>query len=536
MSAAFFGGVVAGCLPSTTPSNPEPTPTSFRAAMGTPRPEPTQSATAIPQPSQTVEPTASLQSEPTVVASNQDVLTQEQKERLYQAALRYEAGTEGEAIQVAKDLAYVQGDGHPASMCGPLSAAILRDAGLLNPYIDLHEFWLLNPRLHQSTFEKIFPPGPFEWHRVTESTRTFDFKAFPLKAGDFLYIYAGDPGSFEHMITVSRVDDQGRAYSVTNYETETGFYIGERMLYDPNDPGVGQFYIWTDRKYAKIGMTGFGGFQLMRFAAPVRPPQPQELELARQIDQVLGEAGGDWKILIKELDGQEVYSRRSLDRVHVASVIKLAIAILFFKSLENLGETDLRAFLKTGTAGRSYEQLLRAMLVDSEEDAAGVLQNEIRVNQLNIQKTLEAWGLKGIDLYMRRSTVQELVGMAEKLYLGKLLGKEATWILLELLETYTPNDDTRLGAIRKRLPDGYHFYNKRGTITDGLMVVGDLAIISLPTSAGDRVYGLGIFGYQSLQPTTYERLDAAVAQVAQAFWDFTQSAGESIGSWGQLGW
>ena len=191
----------------------------------------------------------------------------------------------------------------------------------------------------------------------------------------------------------------------------------------------------------------------------------------------------------------------------------------------------LRARAASGQASPEEAEALRAMLVDSEEDAAAVLQNEIRINQLNVPKPLESWGLGEIDLVLRRSTVGELVRMAEKLYQGELLGQEATRILLELLETYTPNDDTRLGAIRKHLPAGYHFYNKRGTITDGMMVVGDLAIISLPTHAGDRVYGLGIFGYQSAPPTTYEKLHAAVAEVAHAFWNYTQTNGESFGVW-----
>ncbi len=522
---------MAGCLPSASKPTPAPTSTALPTATSTSLPEPTRTVTPTAPPSPTAQPTPQPEAEPTVAAPDQDVLTVDQKQRLYQAAMAYEADTEAEAIRVAQGLAYVQGDGHPASMCGPLAAAILRDAGLLSPYIDLHEFWLLNPRDHLDTLEKVFPPDRFEWQRFTESIQTFDFKAFPLKAGDFLYLYAGDPGSFEHMLTVSRVDEQGRAYSVTNYETETGFYIGERMLYDPNDPGVGQFYIWTDRKYAKIGLTGFGGFLLLRFAVPVVPPDPQAAELARQIDQVLAEAGGEWKISIKEIDGAELYSRRSLDRVHVASVIKLPIAILFFKSLEADGLTDIAKELEKGTAGRSYQQLLRAMLVDSEEDATDILLNEIRLNHVDVQKTLAGWGLGGIDLDLRRSTVYTLVQMAEKLYLGKLLGKEANEMLLTLLETYTPNDDLRLGVIRKLLPAGYHFYNKRGTITQGLLVVADLAFLTLPTPGGDRAYCLGVFGYQGLQATTYEKLDAAIARIARVFWDFTQATPLSLGRW-----
>ncbi|MCU0485131.1 MAG: class A beta-lactamase-related serine hydrolase [Anaerolineales bacterium] len=525
MGAALLGGVVAGCVPDDLLNPPDPT----RTALPTVTPVPgTLTPTASPQPSETPAPTAAAaQSAPTAEVISQDVLTQAQKEHLHQAALSFEARTEAEAIRVARSLAYVQGDGHPASMCGPLSVAILRNAGLLNPYIDLHDFWLLNPRSSQDILEKVFPVERFEYIRVSESIRTFDFKAFPLKAGDFLYLFAGNSGSFEHMLTVSRVDEQGRAYSVTNVDSGSGYSIGERMLYDPNNPGEGQFYAWTDRKYAMIGMTGFGGFLLIRFAAPVHTPDDQAIALAQQIDQLLERTGGDWKILIRELDGIEVYSRRSLDRVHVASVIKLAIAVLFMKSLETLGKTDLQGALETGTGGRSYRQLLKAMLVDSEEDAAEVLQAEINTNQLNIPRTLEAWGLKGIDLVGRRATVQEMVQMAELLYQGQLVGAEATQILLDLLETYTPNDETRLGVIRGLLPAGSHIYNKRGTITDSVLVVGDLAVISSPVFTGKGVYTLGIFAYQGTPLTTYEKVDAAVQEIALAFWQYAQAVANS---------
>ncbi len=536
MGAALLGGAVAGCVPSEVLKPPDPTGTRIPTVTGTAVPAPTHTSTESAQLSDTPEPTAAAQSEPTAPAASQDVLTQAQKERLHQAALSFEARTEAEAIRVARELAYVQGDGHPASMCGPLSVAILRSAGLLNPYIDLHEFWLLNPRNNQDILEKVFPPDRFEWVRVTESIRTFDFKAFPLKAGDFLYLFAGDSGSFEHMLTVSRVDAQGRAYSVTNIDSEAGYSISERMLYDPTNPGQGQFYDWTDWKYAKIGRTGYGGFLRIRFAVPVPAPAPQAVGLAQQIDRVLAAAGGDWKILIRELNGVEVYARRSLDRVHVASVIKLAIAVLFMKSLENPGNADLQAVLDTGTAGRSYRQLLRAMLVDSEEDAAAVLQREISANQLNIPRTLEAWGLKGIDLPARRATVQEIVLLAEKLYQGKLVGAEATRVLLEMLETYTPNDETRLGALRRLLPAGAHIYNKRGTITDDVLVVGDLAVISIPGLTSERVYTIGVFAYQGRSLTTYEKVEAAVTEIALAFWQYAQAKESSGRLWRQWVW
>jgi hypothetical protein len=90
-----------------------------------------------------------------------------------------------------------------------------------------------------------------------------------LYAGDFLYLFAGDSGSFEHMLVVSRVDESGRAFAVTNLNTTEGVVIREVMLYDPNEPGKGQFYEWTNRANDALGRTGYGGYWLWRLKAPL---------------------------------------------------------------------------------------------------------------------------------------------------------------------------------------------------------------------------------------------------------------------------
>ena len=76
------------------------------------------------------------------------------------------------------------------------------------------------------------------------------------------------------MLVVTRVDDNGRAYSVTNHATSDGFVIDEVMLYDPANPGLGKFSEWTNRQNNKIGTTGFGGFELWRLTQPVRETKP----------------------------------------------------------------------------------------------------------------------------------------------------------------------------------------------------------------------------------------------------------------------
>ena len=211
----------------------------------------------------------------TPTATTQGALSWQQEQRLYEASLKFLAENEEDATIIVRDqIDYLESIGeHPSLVCGPLSAVILRDAGLLPPDVDLHGFWLLDPRLRPSQviLETYFPPDRYEWYHFDTPTIEFDFKAFPLLPGDFIYLYAGKNGTFEHIITVSRVDDAGRAYTVSNLGTEDGFVIRELMLYDPNHPGQGQFYDWMNREInGWLGMTGDGGFDLWRPKAPVQ--------------------------------------------------------------------------------------------------------------------------------------------------------------------------------------------------------------------------------------------------------------------------
>jgi len=65
-------------------------------------------------------------------------------------------------------------------------------------------------------------------------------------------------------LTVTRVDEFGRAYSVTNNFTDAGFVILEYLLYDPSHPGEGIFYEWPDPANRHLGLTGFGGMDVWR--------------------------------------------------------------------------------------------------------------------------------------------------------------------------------------------------------------------------------------------------------------------------------
>jgi hypothetical protein len=254
---AIESSVTPTLLPATTTSVP-PTNTGF------PIPSETRAiATETPQPTATTTPTP------------RGALTWEQEEHLYEASLKFIAENEDDATVIVRDqIDYLVSEAEdPSLVCGPLSAVILRDAGLLPPDVDLHGFWLLDPRLRPSQIilETYFPPERYDRYQFETGSHQFDFNAFPLLPGDFIYLYAGINGTFEHIITVTRVDQAGRAYTVSNLNTEEGFVIRELMLYDPNQPGVGQFYDWMDRDLnGWLGMTGDGGFDLWRPVAPVQ--------------------------------------------------------------------------------------------------------------------------------------------------------------------------------------------------------------------------------------------------------------------------
>jgi hypothetical protein len=267
---------LTACQPAATPILASPTVTNIAVSTDQPPtipPAPAASPTITEiLPTSTALPPTSTQT-PTVTPTPRGALTWEQERLLYAASQRFLAETAEEANQIIRQqIDYLPGDVEDVSLvCGPLSAILLREAGVLPPDTDLHAFWLLDPRTrtNQITLETYFPKERFAWYHFDTPMHEFDFAAFPLLPGDFLYLYPGRNGTFEHMITVTKVDEQGRAYTVSNLNTNDGFVIRELMLYDPAQPGVGQVYDWANFELNKwLGLTGGSGFDLWRLMKP----------------------------------------------------------------------------------------------------------------------------------------------------------------------------------------------------------------------------------------------------------------------------
>jgi hypothetical protein len=189
--------------------------------------------------------------------------------KVYESSLKY-IGISPDEIQLIGEQINGPGYGSPDNICGPLSLAILQEAGIVRSDINPHAFWLLNPDVKEKRklLAQVFPPDRFENIRFRIPLKKMDWLTNPLYPGDFIYIYAGTGGTFEHMLVVDRVDSDGRAYSINNYMTPNGFIISEVLLYDPADPNAGMFPSWTARPNAKSGSTGFAGFEVWRLRTP----------------------------------------------------------------------------------------------------------------------------------------------------------------------------------------------------------------------------------------------------------------------------
>jgi hypothetical protein len=257
-------------------TTPEIAPT-FTPEIHTPTPQPTEYFEIPATETLFVEPSPLPSPSPTSTTSNWDGLVtsgdiaivgpleQDQLLRLYEASLSFIAPTLAESKKMSVEINKLRFS-DPSTTCGPLSIAILQKAGLLSMDLVPHDYFLINPDngTDRILLEKAFPNTSHENKRYKIKLNKVNWLAQPLMPGDFLYIYSGEEGNFEHMLVVTRVDSLGRAYSVTNYNTEQGFIINEVMLYDPADPSAGIFAQWTKRKDQLLGSTGFAGYEVWR--------------------------------------------------------------------------------------------------------------------------------------------------------------------------------------------------------------------------------------------------------------------------------
>jgi hypothetical protein len=187
------------------------------------------------------------------------------------AARPFLAGNTEEAYQVSFMIDWlVDGDAEsPTSMCGPLTWAIIAQAGAMPPGYGAWtsgavSFWLPDPEENGRPWN-LFPRWMYTLARHATPIAEYDFSADPLYTGDMIYTYA-DTDGFEHLLVVTENDVDGGAYAVTNLirtSPEKDYTIRRLLLYTPVDPGAGIYRNeWaTDRINGRTGQKGFEVFR-----------------------------------------------------------------------------------------------------------------------------------------------------------------------------------------------------------------------------------------------------------------------------------
>lgn len=411
------------------------------------------------------------------------------EEMLYSASLEYVADTPEGADLIARKIGFSGGTYESASnACGPISIAILKSAGILTSSTSVHDIWLLCPREEREECNglsvlnsRYFPPEDYDYIKVTESVGKYDFVTNPLKPGDWLYLFASRMG-FDHMLLVTRVDEDGTAYTVTNLNRGDGFKITEEVLYSPNKPGEGLFYELTNPNRGMLGMTGNGGFLLVRRKDGFSSLPQLNNELGGYLDP-----NASWNVLVKKAGSSDnLFESLPNQQFHPASMIKIPLAMVTLKILEEKGyfSSDLQS---TGYDGRTLEQLMFAMVVKSEEDATESLLRFMRALGRE-DRILNDWGIFDTSLEPRKTTAYDMVNLLEGLYSGAFLNVDMRSYLLSLMSAYTENDTKYLGVLSSILGRST-LYNKRGTLLDPA-IVADMGILVF----NDNVYFLVISG------------------------------------------
>lgn len=503
-------GAAAGCTvqPTSTPGVVTNTPGPLPATQ-TPTPNtlpPTLTPTRLPDP--VVQPTPTAVPTPSV--------EMQFRQALIQASRNYLADTSEAADLVAQRIGYNGGKSESASlMCGPLTIAILRDAHLLPASTSLHESWLLCAREDRddcqgiTTLERLyFPPQEYTYTRVHQNIRDYDFNANPLEPGDWLYLFVSNNG-FDHMTLVTRVDENGAAYTVTNLDRGSGFKIVETLLYDPAQPGQGLIYELTDPARKQLGMSGNGGFLLVRrkTSLPAWSMQPGLLTSLND--------AAHWNIWIQDVNtGQVLFESLPNERFHPASMIKVPVAMLVMSILESQGKGP--ADLPSISFGRyTLEQLLRSMLVQSEEEATDSLIDYI-YTYTSERTVFKSWGINDTSFEPRRTTAYDLAAFLSGLYRAEFLSDESSRYILSLMNVQTENDASYLGVIPAMLPNTT-LYNKRGTLVSPQVIVSDMGIL---TSAEHTLLIIVSGRPAPSSEITYEEIQASLenfaAEVARA--------------------
>ncbi len=358
-------------------------------------------------------------------------------EAIKQAGDLFIANTAEDAIKVVNDIGFVDGYSEsPSNACGPLSIAILMEAGVLTDGVSVHDVWLLNLRGENSQLklleQRYFPPQTYDYFWINENIREYSFAEHPLQPGDWLFLFTAGNG-FDHMLTVTRVSESGAAFSVTNIDRGEGFLIKEECLYDPENEGEHLFYELTDKVMRKeLGLTGTAGFLLIRRIGGIesKPVLNQEIQLPDQ-DQV------EWHVLIKDLIKDailyESFPNQPFESTSLTNYIQTLLAL---KTLEMDGVLS-QDLLTYDYAGNPVTQIFEDVLTKDDHAAKTLLLGLIRINQ-DKDNILSQWHVQPDQFSIKQTEAFSLMNILQSHYHDQFLPQGYQDYLQDILDKTHP--------------------------------------------------------------------------------------------------
>jgi len=352
-------------------------------------------------------------------------------------------------------------------------------------------------------FNLVFQKEKYDVFQIKESIDKVDFDNLPhiknLVTGDFLYLIGG---SFSQSIVITKRMSNGALYSIMNIYGETikEILIKEVELWYPvNKNGYFRNLAQgVSKEKAKTGLAGFFIWRRKQNAENICEDY-QAMMLRDELVNILREQKqGDWNICLHEFGKGEIFEWRKNIPFHCASTIKVPLSIIALKIINIKYKADIdengliNVLEKRGVDGRTYNQLLKAMVVNSEELATTNIVELIK-KSTNIEDEFISLNMHNTSYEPRRSTQNDLFNCWRTLLSTKYLDKCSRSFLLSLLDAYTVNDDLLIGELRKYFP-GTRQWNKRGIITKEFLTVQDNGIVEIPLGFNKRFLYIGIAG------------------------------------------
>ena len=450
---------------------------------------------------------ASEEVEPEPIQTNQATLPAELSPEIASGSLLEEAASSmvSETSAEVGQLIARFGEMNPQNADGPLAASILLAAGEIQAPVEPRSFWLLNPLRDAARMERYLPHEDFLWTKYSGPARQLDLSNSTIEPGDLVYLIPSDENMVGNYYTVTRINSAGRAYTVTILPgNELGtIRIGEALLFDPVEPLTGLL------RNTPIALSGRG--MLVWHKRSYAGQSENEIRLNRVLNR-----GGKWSVLVSQVGGETQFAQDAEKVLHPASIIKvpLGLLVLYSLSLDNQHLEDALAEAPP-QAGRTYAQLIHAMLALSEETATDILERDLnrRMGASWIRSTLDGWGAGRTTLEPRRSTVRDIERLFMGLYTSQFLEERSGQFMLDALGEVTAGDTVRLWKLRTILPQGAVLYNKRGSLTNP-MIVADAGILAMPDGSA---YFICLVGNPD-DWTTFEELDQIIGEFAQTWY------------------